>query len=124
MMNTVTKTLFKVVPVGLLAGFPVVASAQFENVDDMVESLQNLINGLIPLVAALALLAFFWGLAKYVFQADDEEAKDKGKQIMIGGIIALFLVAAVGGIVEFVADAFGVDTDETINPTNIDTTEN
>ncbi len=37
---------------------------------------------------------------------------------MIAGIVALFLIAAVGGIVEFLADAFGVDGGN-ISPTEI-----
>lgn len=123
-MKPITKKLLLVLPVGALM-FPAVASAQFENVDDLITSLQDLVNGLLPLVSAIALLAFFWGLAKYVFQADDEEAKEQGKRIMIGGIIALFLIAAVAGIVQFLEEAFGLDQyGDTIDPSNIDTSEN
>ncbi|MEX2514998.1 MAG: hypothetical protein WD335_02640 [Candidatus Paceibacterota bacterium] len=124
-MNKLSKAFFAVIPAAfVVAATPLVATAQLENVGNFVDSLQTLINGLIPLVAAIALLAFFWGLAKYVFQADDEEAKAKGKNIMIGGIVALFLVAAIGGIIQFIVDAFGIDSQATINPTNIDTSSN
>jgi|AntDeeMinimDraft_6_1070357.scaffolds.fasta_scaffold03583_4 hypothetical protein len=123
-MKQVTKKLLVMLPVGLLAFYPAVASAQLGNVNDLVTNLQYIINALIPLVAAIALLAFFYGLAKYIFQADDEEAKDQGKRIMIGGIIALFLIAAIGGIVEFIIDAFGLDGGAAIDPTNIKTNRN
>lgn len=124
-MNKLTKTILTILPVGALT-LPGIVLAQGDadlgNLDIFIQNVQQLINALIPLVAAIALLAFFWGLAKYVFQADDDEAKEKGKNIMIGGIIALFLIAAVGGIVEFIADAFGLDQGETITPSGVEGT--
>ncbi len=105
---------------------PAVTFAQnLGNIEGIVEGLRNVVNTLIPIAAALALLAFFYGLAKYIFQADDEEAQDRGKRIMIGGIIALFLIAAIGGIIQFIGEALGIDTDGTnIDPTGIDTGDN
>ena len=67
---------------------------------------------------ALALLFFLWGLAKYIFAAGNEEAKESGKRIMIWGIIALFIMASVWGIVAFLQDLFGVtDTSITVPQT-------
>lgn len=122
-MNKITKTILAILPVGAFALPVSFASAQTEigsNVTDIVSDVEGLVNSLIPLVAAIALLAFFWGLAKYVFQADDEEAKEKGKNIMIGGIVALFLIAAIGGIIGFLVEAFGFDQGETIDYSTID----
>ncbi len=82
--------------------------------ETLLDSVQDLVDIALPLAAGIALLGFFFGLAKYIFQAGDEEAQDAGKRIMIWGVVALFLIAAVGGIVELLADAFGVDTGEGI----------
>jgi uncharacterized membrane protein YfcA len=123
-MNKLTKKLLALTPIAALLLIPSIASAQLGDIGNLVDETQSLVNNLIPLVAALALLAFFFGLAKYVFQADDDEAKDKGKQIMIAGIVSLFLIAAIGGIIEFIADAFGFGTNETIDPTRINTRPN
>lgn len=126
-MNKITKTLLAIVPAALIAAFPGIVSAQGELTSDgtfggLITNLQTLLNSLIPLIAVLALVAFFWGLAKYVFQADDEEAQAKGKNIMIGGIVALFLIAAIGGIIQFFADAFGFGQGQVIPTTGIDGT--
>jgi len=128
-MNNLNKKLSVIIPTALaVVATPLVTLAQggapLSNISIIVTQLQLLVNGLLPLVAAIALLAFFWGLAKYVFQADDDEAKAKGKNIMIGGIVALFLIAAIGGIIEFISNAFGIDTNTGFNPTNIDNTPN
>jgi len=89
-----------------LFAVPLVASAQeLGNIEALVQSFGNIIDMLIPIAFTLILLAFFWGLARYVMNADDEEARDQGKRIMIGGIIALFVASAIWGIIGFLENA-------------------
>ncbi len=66
-------------------------------------------------LGALALLVFFWGLVKYIAKADDEKAKEAGKNIMIWGVIALFVMFSVFGLVNFLQESFGTTAD-TITP--------
>ncbi len=54
---------------------------------------------IIPIVFTLALLFFFWGVAKYIRSAGSE--KDEGKKIMVWGVVALFVMASVWGLVAF-----------------------
>ena len=77
---------------------------------NLIQAFDNLVSAAIPVASGLALLAFFFGLAKYIFQAGDEDAQDQGKNIMFAGVISLFLIAAIGGIIELLAGAFDVDT--------------
>ncbi|MEX2369194.1 MAG: hypothetical protein WD552_02250 [Candidatus Paceibacterota bacterium] len=90
------------------------------NIQSLIASFGGIISSLIPVVASIALLAFFWGLAKYIFQAGSEEEKGKGKQIMIAGIVSLFLIAAIGGIIDVLGDILGVNTGENITPPSIE----
>jgi len=62
---------------------------------------------LIPLVFTLALLFFFWGVAKYIWSAGGE--KEEGKKIMIWGVIALFVMSSVWGLVYFLRDELGLN---------------
>jgi hypothetical protein len=95
----------------LLILFPILTSAN--NMISLISQVQVIINGLIPIVFTLALLAFFWGLAKYLFvEADD--AKVQGKKIMIWGIIALFVMVSIWGIVASLQEIFGVGGVSTI----------
>lgn len=94
---------------------PVMAFAQtsgFNNVEGTLRNFLNLINDtLLPIVIALALLYFFWGLAKFILSSGgDEEERTKGKNIMLWGIIAFFVMVSVWGIVNFFGDAFDLDT--------------
>ncbi|OHA16517.1 MAG: hypothetical protein A3G52_00230 [Candidatus Taylorbacteria bacterium RIFCSPLOWO2_12_FULL_43_20] len=74
----------------------------------------NLVGKLTTIVFAVALLVFFWGVAKYIFLSGSEEAKARGKRIMTGGIIALFIMVSIWGIVEFIRKDFGISDDKTI----------
>jgi hypothetical protein len=61
------------------------------------------------ILAALALLVFFWGLVKYIAKADDPKEKEAGKNTMIWGVIALFVMFSVFGLVSFLQASFGID---------------
>ena len=95
---------------GLMALTPMLASAQLGNVERLLESLGNLVALALPIVVALALLAFFWGLVKFIFAQGNEEARADGKKIMIWGLIALFVMVAFWGLVEFIGNALNIDT--------------
>ncbi len=73
---------------------------------DLINALGGLINTSIAVVIALALLGFFWGLAKFIFRVGgDEKAVDDGKRIMKWGLVALFVMVSVWGIVRFFEEA-------------------
>ena len=101
----------KFVIVGLLF-IPVCAFAQsLGNVEQLTLSVRKIVDILIPLVAALALLYFFWGLARFILASGDEEKRASGKHIMIWGIVALFIIVSVWGLVRFIGEAIGIRPD-------------
>lgn len=67
---------------------------------DLVNRALTLVNPVILLIMGLALIFFLWGLAKFIYKSGDEKSEDEGKQIMIWGITALFVMLSVWGIVE------------------------
>ncbi len=88
---------------------PFVASAQqLNNVETLFRSVGRIVDLLLPLVVALALLFFFWGLAKFVLAAGDEVDAKKGKDMMIWGVVALFIMISVWGLVSWVGTALGI----------------
>ena len=50
---------------------PAVAFAQLGNVTDLLESIQNIVDLLIPIAIGIAFLAFIWGLAVFIFKSGD-----------------------------------------------------
>lgn len=97
--------------------FPSMAFAQsLGRLDTLLQSIGDLIAAATPIVVGLALLAFFWGLATFIFSAGNEDAKDRGKNIMIWGIIALFVMVSVWGIINFIQEALDVEGGEVTVP--------
>jgi len=89
---------------------PVVTFAQdLTNLKTLVGSIGDIVNLIIPILFAIALLGFFYGLVMYIFGA--EQNKDQAKKTMIWGVVALFVMASVWGLVRFLGEAVGVDQD-------------
>lgn len=65
---------------------------------------------LVPLVFAIAFLAFIWGALRYfVWGGADEEKRKEGKNLMIYAIIGFVLMVSIWGIVTFVSRGLGFD---------------
>lgn len=60
----------------------------------------------IPFLFALALIMFLVGVIKYVKNGDSEEAREAGRGMMLFGIIALFVMTAVWGLVSILYKSF------------------
>ncbi len=70
---------------------------------------QDIINPLLVLLMSLALAYFIWGGAQFILNADEKEKRGKGKQAMAYGLIGLFIMTAVLGILGVLTRTFGVD---------------
>ena len=81
----------------------------------------TLVSTATPIVVALALLGFFWGLAIYIFNAGDEKKKAEGRSIMIWGILALFVMLSVFGIIGALQSTFQLDNGGTISIPSVQT---
>lgn len=91
------------------AGCP--AGGTPEDFGDIVCIFTDLVTTAIPVVAGLALVVFFWGLAKFILKADDVKAREEGRQVMKWGIVALFVLVSVWGIIFFLTnDILGLPT--------------
>ena len=76
------------------------------DVKGLILTVVSLLNATIPIIIGLALLYFFWGLAIFILQAGDEEARKKGKAIMTWGSIAIFVMFYIFGIISLLIDTF------------------
>ncbi len=59
----------------------------------------NIIGTLILLIFALTFLAFMWGVIKsWIIGGGDTESVEKGKSVVLTGIIVLAIMSAIWGI--------------------------
>jgi hypothetical protein len=67
--------------------------------------IEDLLNAVVPVLIALAVVWFVWGVISYMI-GDDEEAKKKGRDRVIYGIIGFAVIVAMWGLVNILTDTF------------------
>lgn len=67
-----------------------------------------IIKPIVTLLIALAVLYFLYGLLKFIGNQDNPTEQEAGKRHMIWGVIGVFLMMTVGGILAII--------DNTLNP--------
>ena len=67
-----------------------------------------ILNPLIRLAFAIALIYFLWGVFQFVSNTEDIKARDQGKTSMVWGIIGMFIMFSVFEIIKIVLASIGV----------------
>lgn len=67
-----------------------------------------IVAAILPLIFSAALLFFLWGVMKFI-GASDSTKKEEGKKFIVAGLIGLFVMTSVWGIVRIVGSTFGLD---------------
>ena len=74
--------------------------AHAQSLKSFTAGIVTLVNStLVPLIYALAFILFLIGMVRYFFLEQGEEGRDKGKQLMIWGLIGFVVMSSVWGIV-------------------------
>jgi hypothetical protein len=58
----------------------------------------QIVNPLILLLAALAFVAFLWGIVQFIYHADDAEKRSEGRETIVWGLVGLVIIFGVYGI--------------------------
>ena len=91
---------------------PLVASAAvFGGVRDLITSAQDLVRITTVLVVSLGLLTFFWGLVKFILKGGDAKEVENGRRLMIWGVVAMFVMISVWGLVTFIQRQLNIEGD-------------
>lgn len=59
----------------------------------------TLLRSVVPLLVALSVVGFVYGIIKYFLNPDNEEKRKDGKTFMFWGLIALFVMVSIWGLV-------------------------
>ena len=83
-----------------------------KGIQDLITAGGKLISYGINLLMTLALVIFLWGLAQFIFKVGNtgEKAVEEGKNRMTWGLIALFVMVCVWGLVKFIHSNLGITT--------------
>ncbi len=64
----------------------------------------------------LAIAAFFWGLVKYIKNAENVELKKEGSKMMLNSGIALFLMVGIWSVLGYVQSSTGLAGQDLVLP--------
>ena len=112
MKNLIIKSSYALAAAGLLA--PVLASAA--GVLDAINVVNRVLRAIVPMLITVALIVFIWGLIKYLLKVGDEKERQQGIQLMLYGVIAIFVMSSVWGIVRLLQNTFSVQQNSAIVP--------
>ncbi|MFA5888995.1 MAG: hypothetical protein WCW47_01745 [Candidatus Paceibacterota bacterium] len=88
---------------------PNVSFAALSGIKSLLGEIKNLLtNDIRIIVVSLAFIYFFWGVGQFILHSDDQKAREEGKQKMIWGVVALFVITAIGGILIAIGQGFDI----------------
>jgi hypothetical protein len=73
-------------------------------------------NVLIPFIIGIGFLVFVWGMFQYfIFGGSNDEAKDKGKSLMIYATLGFVLIIVFWGVINLITGSTGLEGKEVKN---------
>jgi fumarate reductase subunit D len=92
-----------ILPIGVFAQF------NASTARSLFDSARELINErLIPLFVALALMYTIYSVVQFIAAQDDTQKREEKKQQIFWGIIGLFVITSIWGLVAVVGNSFGL----------------
>ncbi len=76
-----------------------------------------ILSPLIPLLFGVTLVVFLWGIFRFILSEGD--AKKTGKGVMLWGIVGLFVIASLWGLVKILQSTINLDNTQ-VTPKTID----
>ena len=98
----------------MMAAFALPSLTAAQTALTVIDKVKQILGAVIPILITLAVIYFFWGLGKYILNVDSEEGKEQAKSIMIWGIIALFVMVSVWGLVNLIGNTFDIQSGNSI----------
>lgn len=87
--------------------FEIIPTAEASIITLMKSVNRVIINPIIIFLFALAVVYFIYGLMKYLLSPDNEEVRQSSKSHMLWGVIGMFIMVAVFGIMTLLLNTLG-----------------
>ncbi|OHA89872.1 MAG: hypothetical protein A2832_01905 [Candidatus Zambryskibacteria bacterium RIFCSPHIGHO2_01_FULL_44_22b] len=69
---------------------------------------QYILNPLILLVFAIALVVFFWGIVKFISSETADASREEGKRKIFWGLFGMFIMISAYGLIRLILNTFGI----------------
>jgi hypothetical protein len=75
----------------------------------IIDSFTTALGTFVPVGVALAVLVFAWGIISMMLAGMDDKSLADGRKRMIWGVVGLFVIISIWGLVALLQQLFGVD---------------
>lgn len=82
----------------------------------LIPFLIGFINNAIAFILGVTVLVFIWGIFKLVFSNKDSKEREQARGYIVWGIVALFVMVSVWGLVNLLISFFGFGATEAMTP--------
>ncbi len=100
MKNKILFSLFSILVPALSSAF----SLEDSTFGGVVLEVVGIINMLVPILVSLAIIFFFWGMSKFILHSDSADGIKNGRNYMLWGIVALFVLFTFRVLIGLVSD--------------------
>ncbi len=104
----IVPTAFALSPLLALAG---TSNASLDYFDSLLASVYKILSQLTVIFIGLAVVLFIWGLVQYVW-TDDAKKRGELKGYLFTGIVVLFVMTTLWGIVYWLRQVLGIDAQD------------
>jgi uncharacterized membrane protein YuzA (DUF378 family) len=88
--------------------FPGLAlAAAISDLNGIIGFVQSLLNAAMPLLIGIAVVWLIYNIVRYVVAGDDT-AKEQAKQRVVYGVVGLFIIVSIWGLVTILVNTFGL----------------
>jgi len=75
---------------------------------------QFIVNPIIYLMIGVSVVVFLWGIVEFIAKFDNEDVKERGKRNMLWGLIGMFIMFGVFGIINLILGTFAITTPDPV----------
>lgn len=98
------------IPIFLLGNSAMALAAGSKDFKDLIDNkiITGILDPVVKLLIALAIVFFLYGVFKFMIAEGDK--KEEGREFMFWGIIGIFVMVSVWGLVNILVNTFNLDS--------------
>lgn len=104
----VLPALVLLIPIGALA-----QGINLSPIQSLIGAVASVLRAVVPVLVTLGLAVFLWGLVRYLWGSGAEPDLKNAKQLMMWGLVILFVMVSVWGIIDLMQLALGINKNAT-----------
>jgi hypothetical protein len=117
--NIVYDRRFRAVAAAASLFVPAAAFAQTSKIGRIISETAEVMTDVIAVLLAFSITVFGWGIVKLIYAGGDPQKIKDAKGIIWWGVIGIFVLAAISGIIYFIQEYLGIPGGGGVTPWQI-----